>query len=191
MLFQLHGSIGYFMEMLLGGIKSHKPLHQLSQKQFIKITDHSCLMVQSCCFVGWNEKRYCHAKKISTYFLNLLGTTEKHYTSLVQKVWRGRNVWRKRSICSFWMWDLLKLWKHFVWQSSTALANQQGRQLMSMEHLKAQCRVYFKWIWKCSYTKISVVHKINGGRKWLQFIAWAGRKDEILFNTWFPDEAYF
>ena len=34
------------MEMLLGGIKSHKPLHQLSQKQFIKITDHSCLMVQ-------------------------------------------------------------------------------------------------------------------------------------------------
>lgn len=33
------------MEMLLGGIKSHKPLHQLLQEQFIKMSDHSCLMV--------------------------------------------------------------------------------------------------------------------------------------------------
>jgi hypothetical protein len=31
--------------MLLGGFKSHKPLHKLSQKQFIKMADHSCLMV--------------------------------------------------------------------------------------------------------------------------------------------------
>jgi hypothetical protein len=71
MLFQLHRRIGYFMEMLLGGFKSHKPLHQLSQKQFIKMADHSCLMVgqsQSCCFVGWNKVCYRHAEKISTYF---------------------------------------------------------------------------------------------------------------------------
>jgi hypothetical protein len=45
MLFQLHGSIGNFVEMLLDDFKSHKPLHQLSQNQFIKMADHSCLMV--------------------------------------------------------------------------------------------------------------------------------------------------
>jgi len=72
MLFQLCGSMGYFVEMLLGGFKSHKPQHQLSQKQFIKMADRSCIMgsaeSQRCCFVGWNEECYHHAKNISTYF---------------------------------------------------------------------------------------------------------------------------
>ena len=75
---------------------------------------------------------------------------------------------------------------------STALANQQGRQLMSMECLSAQWKEYFKWIWKCSYTRISVVHKLsNNKERWLHFTDWADGKDVILFNTWFLDEAYF
>lgn len=176
MLFQLYRSIGYFMEMLLGGFKSHKPLHQLSQKQFNKIADHSCLMVgqgQSCCFVGSNKERYRHAQKISTYFfLTCWAPARNTIVRLFKTSEEEKNHLHTLNV------SLLKLWKHCVWQSSTALPNQQGRQLTSMKCLSAQCKEYFKWIWKCSYTKISVVHKFSDNKeRWLQFTACADWKD--------------
>ena len=188
MLFQLHGSIGYFVEMLLSGFKSHKPLHQLSQKQFIKMADHSCLMV------GQRDKVVVLMAETKS-----ITTTQKRFQPIFLNCWSparnfacSKHLKRKRIICTLWMWGLLKLWEHCVWQSSTALANQQGRQLMSMECLNAQWKEYFKWIWKCSYTKISVMHNLSDNKeRWLQITDWADGKDKILFNKWFLDEAYF
>lgn len=84
------------------------------------------------CFVCQKKECYCHAKKISDYFSNLLGTSKKHYTSLVQKVWQKRECEGKemsvRSKC-------VASWRC----GSAALAHQQWRQFMSVECFNTQC----------------------------------------------------
>jgi hypothetical protein len=41
--------------------------------------------------------------------------------------------------------SVLKMWKHLMRLFSAALANQQGRQPVSMECLDTQCEEYFRF----------------------------------------------
>jgi len=57
--------------------------------------------------------------------------------------------------------------------------NRQEMQLVSMECLDAQGKEYFEWIWKCSYTRLCLLHKLTDSDKerLIQFAARAEGKD--------------
>jgi len=84
------------------------------------------------CFVCRKKECYCHAK-ISDNSLNSLGTSRKHYTLLVQKVWKEMecegNETSVRSKC-------VVSWRC----GSAALAHRQGRHSVSVLCFNAQCK---------------------------------------------------
>jgi hypothetical protein len=109
---------------------------------------------KSSCIVCWKEDRYEHAKKISDQLSNSLYTSKKRYTSLVHNVWRVRECERREASAHSKYADSCSRGRCFVWQTSTALSILQGRQLLRMHCLDAQCKVSFGLIWKCSNTKL-------------------------------------
>lgn len=66
-------------------------------------------------------------------------------------------------------------------RSKAALANQRGRQLMSMEFLTTQCKEYFEQIWKCFCTKLLWRINFLTMTKKGNFSSQTGQKEKIKF----------
>jgi len=150
--------------MLLHDTMSHKPPQPLWWRQFSKTADHNCLSVEQ------------RAKAV------ILFAKMSSVTAMQRRFWNTSWTWWATARNT-----VLSLFKKFEeegsvneekhlphsncavsWScESTALGNQEGRQLVSMECLNAQCKEYFKWIWKCFHIKcLWRINFLGRGKIW-------------------------
>ena len=88
MLFKLHCILEYFLEVPLAGIKSHEPLHLdrgISVKWQVMVARQLIREPQLLSYLMKLRALPPHKETVD-YFLNLMGTSKKHYTMLFRKV---------------------------------------------------------------------------------------------------------